>query len=104
MASRTRSTALHSFLIHPAIIARPTALTAIITPFSQVNKQLAQPTDAGTYRFTVYADDGVRLWVDDRLLIDQWQHPQVATYSAEVSLAQGYHRVRLVTGDHALGD
>jgi sugar lactone lactonase YvrE len=50
--------------------------------------------DAGTYRFTVFADDGVRLWVDDRLLIDQWQD-QVATYSADISLTQGYHRVRL---------
>jgi len=42
----------------------------------------------------------VRLWVDDRLLIEQWQD-QAATYSADISLTQGYHRVRLVTGDHA---
>jgi len=53
------------------------------------------PFDAGTYRFTVSADDGVRLWLDDRLLIDQWQHPQVATYSADIALSAGYHRVRL---------
>jgi|GEM_PF-6536001 len=49
----------------------------------------------------IAADDGVRLWVDDRLLIDQWQHPQVATFQADVTLSQGYHRVRLVTSDHA---
>jgi len=37
----------------------------------------------------------VCLWVDARLLIDQWQHPQVATFQADVTLSQGYHRVRL---------
>jgi len=52
------------------------------------------PFDAVTYRFTVSADDGVRLWVDDRLLIEQWQD-QSATYSADISLTQGYHRMRL---------
>jgi hypothetical protein len=51
--------------------------------------------DANTYRFTVFTDDGVRLWVDDKLLIEAWQDPQVTTYSADISLAQGYHRVRL---------
>jgi tripartite motif-containing protein 71 len=51
--------------------------------------------EADTYRFTVFADDGVRLWVDDRLLIDQWQDPQVATFQANVTLSQDYHRVRL---------
>jgi hypothetical protein len=51
--------------------------------------------DAGTYRFTVFTDDGVRLWVDDKLLIEAWQDPQVVTYSADISLTQDYHRVRL---------
>lgn len=44
--------------------------------------------------FTLFADDWVRLWVDDRLLIDRCQD-QVATYSADISLTQGYHQVRL---------
>ncbi|MBM4467451.1 MAG: hypothetical protein FJ014_18160 [Chloroflexi bacterium] len=44
---------------------------------------------------TISVDDGVCLWVDARLLIDQWQHPQVATFQADVTLSQGYHRVRL---------
>jgi DNA-binding beta-propeller fold protein YncE len=51
--------------------------------------------DAGTYRFTLGVDDGGRLWVDDRLLIEAWQDPQVATFQANVTLSQGYHRVRL---------
>jgi len=51
--------------------------------------------DTVTYRFTIFTDDGVRLWIDDKLLIEAWQDPQVATYSADISLTQGYHRVRL---------
>jgi len=51
--------------------------------------------DAGTYRFTLGLDDGGRLWVDDKLLIEAWQDPQVATFQANVTLSQGYHRVRL---------
>jgi len=50
--------------------------------------------EASTSRFTLFADDGVRLWVDDWLLIDEWQD-QVATFSAEVSLTPGHHRMRL---------
>ena len=50
--------------------------------------------EADTYRFTVSADDGVRLRIDDHLLIDQWQD-QTTTHSADISLILGYHRVRL---------
>jgi DNA-binding beta-propeller fold protein YncE len=51
--------------------------------------------DAGSYRFTVQADDGVRLWVDDELLIEHWLDPQAATFNADGSLSAGYHLVRL---------
>lgn len=47
-------------------------------------RQLDLP--AGQYRFTITVDDGARLWVDDQLLLDQWQ-PQAATrYEREISL------------------
>ncbi len=38
------------------------------------------------YRFTMTVDDGGRLWVDDRLLIDAWQVQSPRTYSEEVRL------------------
>jgi len=38
--------------------------------------------DTGTWRFTVRTDDGVRLWVDSVLLIDQWHNQPQATYTA----------------------
>ncbi len=51
--------------------------------------------EPGAYRFTVSADDGVRFWVDDRLLIESWQDPQVITQQAYLTLDRGYHRLRV---------
>ena len=39
----------------------------------------------GAYQFSVQADDGARLWVGDRLLIDQWRE-QVADFTATADL------------------
>jgi hypothetical protein len=48
---------------------------------------------AGPYLFTTQTDDGVRLYIDGSLVIDQW-HPQVRTaYSASLYLAGGTHLV-----------
>lgn len=49
---------------------------------------------AGTYRFTTYTDDGVRLWVDGRLLIDSWR-PMRGYRSATTRLSEGTHEVRM---------
>jgi hypothetical protein len=48
----------------------------------------------GGYRFTVYSDDGVRLWVDGRLLIDAWQ-PMRGYRHATVWLSEGVHDVKM---------
>ena len=48
----------------------------------------------GRYRFITYSDDGVRLYVDDRLVIDSWR-PMRGARSATVSLSEGAHTVRL---------
>src|SRR5690606_35991230 len=40
---------------------------------------------SGAYRFTVKVDDGVRLWVDGNLMIDQW-HESTATYTGDMYL------------------
>ncbi|MEM8907421.1 MAG: PA14 domain-containing protein, partial [Bacteroidota bacterium] len=39
-----------------------------------------------TYTLTVTADDGVRLWVDDQLLIDEWVDQAPTSYSANLPL------------------
>lgn len=50
--------------------------------------------DSGTYRFVTTTDDGVRLWVDDRLLIDAWR-PMRSTRTATIWLEAGVHQVRM---------
>jgi hypothetical protein len=49
--------------------------------------------DEGTYRFYANADDGVRVWVDGSLVIDQWHTWRPETYSGEIWLGSGYHQV-----------
>jgi hypothetical protein len=51
----------------------------------------------GTYRFTVTADDGVRIYVDGALILDQWKDQGPTTYVKDISLATGFH---LVTVDY----
>ncbi|MBC8448822.1 MAG: SH3 domain-containing protein [Chloroflexi bacterium] len=51
--------------------------------------------DAATYRFHVLVDDGVRLWVDDRLIIDEWRDGSRREVVAEQALAQGAHTVQV---------
>jgi len=48
----------------------------------------------GRYTFTTYSDDGVRLYVDDRLVIDSWR-PMRGTRTATLNLSEGTHTVRL---------
>jgi uncharacterized protein YraI len=56
-------------------------------------------TTAGTYRFYVHVDDGVRLWVDETILIDGW-HDGLNTYTADIYLADGTHSLRLECYEH----
>jgi glucose/arabinose dehydrogenase len=51
--------------------------------------------DAGTYAFTATSDDGVRVWVDDALVLDSWQVQTATTVTAAVPLAAGTHDVRV---------
>ena len=50
---------------------------------------------AGPYRFYATSDDGIRVWLDNKLIIDQWHDQSVLTYSADVSLSPGHHEVRV---------
>ena len=55
---------------------------------------------AGTYRFTVTSDDGIRLWVDAALVIDQWNDHAASTYTGDVSLTAGHHLVKVEYYEH----
>lgn len=47
----------------------------------------------GWYRFTVVADDGVRVYVDDQLIIDGWKIQPATEYKGEVFLHEGRHKL-----------
>jgi hypothetical protein len=50
----------------------------------------------GVYKFTVAADDGVRLFIDERLVINQWQDQSVRSYTSILPLSHSVaHTVTL---------
>ncbi|MEN9434553.1 MAG: hypothetical protein RLZZ422_2142 [Pseudomonadota bacterium] len=51
--------------------------------------------NADKYRFLVKVDDGARLWVDDQLLIDQWQGSPNQEYFADLNMTAGKHLIRV---------
>ncbi|HEX8236340.1 MAG TPA: PA14 domain-containing protein [Abditibacteriaceae bacterium] len=48
-----------------------------------------QPKSSGIYRFTSLADDGVRVWVNGRLIIDNWQDQAPTESFGTVTLETG---------------
>lgn len=52
--------------------------------------------ESGQWEFSAGADDGIRLWVDDELVIDQWQPKgDFTVYSIQKTLKGGEHHLRL---------
>lgn len=51
----------------------------------------SQHFEAGTYRFTAQADDGVRVFVDNSLIIDRFSESPGALNTADITLSAGSH-------------
>ncbi len=51
--------------------------------------------EAATYKFTASADDGVRVYVDNLLIIDKWIDQPTTTYSADQVLTAGNHDIKV---------
>lgn len=51
--------------------------------------------EAGTYEFTVTADDGVRLYVDNVLVVDKWIDQPATTYKVSRVMTAGTHNIRI---------
>ncbi len=51
--------------------------------------------DTGRYRFTTLTDDGVRLWVDNQLLVDQWRDQTAKSWPVDTALASGTHLIQM---------
>ncbi|MHC5109946.1 MAG: right-handed parallel beta-helix repeat-containing protein [Planctomycetota bacterium] len=50
---------------------------------------------AGTWRFKTISDDGVRVFVDGKMVLENWTHHGPTTDTAEVALAAGAHEIRV---------
>ncbi len=51
--------------------------------------------DAGTYRFNVLVDDGMRLWVDNQLILDAWSDHDSARMTVDYVFTQGTHSLKV---------
>jgi hypothetical protein len=51
--------------------------------------------EQGQYRFQARVDDGVRVWLNDALIIDDWRDGSVRTVSADRTLAAGWYSLRV---------
>lgn len=58
---------------------------------------------AGNYRFTMTVDDGGRLWVNGRRLIDAWRTQSPTTYTGEIYLPGGPTPLRMEYFENRLG-
>jgi hypothetical protein len=54
----------------------------------------------GTYRFSVQADDGIRLYIDGQLVIDKWVDQPFVTNTVEQTLSSGVHAIKLDYFEH----
>lgn len=60
-----------------------------------VRWSITQAFNAGTYRFTLAGDDGVRLFIDDLRVIDRWLDQSLTAYTIDVPLSAGLHTLRV---------
>ncbi len=45
---------------------------------------------AGRYQFAATVDDGLRLWVNNQLIIDQWRDQNPTTFRGEINISGGW--------------
>ena len=64
-----------------------------------------QLSKSGTFTFELAADDGARLFIDDREVVDNWGLHGISPKQSDTELMAGEHRLRLeyvqAMGDHA---
>ncbi len=48
-----------------------------------------------TYRFAVTSDDGIRLWIDEALVLDKWYEHPAQTFTVDQYLGAGHHLIKL---------
>jgi hypothetical protein len=73
-----------------------------VAPFDSLNADFFSvrwTTEAeflkGVYRFSTSADDGIRLFIDDKLVINSFRAGAFRTTTQEVRLKEGMHSIRV---------
>ena len=51
--------------------------------------------DTANYTFTANMDDGMRVYVDGKLIIDSWQDQSAYDHNVTVAMSQGYHDIKV---------
>jgi PA14 domain/LysM domain len=49
----------------------------------------------GNYRFVAQVDDGIRVYVDDVLIINEWREQSYRTFVGDIGLSPGNHTIRV---------
>ncbi|MEM1879489.1 MAG: PA14 domain-containing protein [Desulfurococcaceae archaeon] len=53
--------------------------------------------ESGSYRFFVVANNGIKLWLNEKLLLESWRDsPTRRLDTSSISLEEGYYRIRLL--------
>lgn len=56
--------------------------------------------ESGTYRFSYRSDDGVRIWVGDTLVVDDWREREAYWTQVDRYISQGTYTVRVEYFEH----
>lgn len=63
---------------------------------------LGPVTASGQYEFSIMADDGVRMWIDDQLVVDSWGEQVASSQTGKITLEKDrIYRLRLEYFDNA---
>ena len=54
-----------------------------------------KPPKAGRYKLVAWNDDGARLWIDDKLLIDDWKEQTETKNEVEIDLEDRFYPLKL---------
>lgn len=55
---------------------------------------------AGEYEFVAKSDDGMKVWLDDTLIVDRWNDQGATPFSSTQSVSQGEHQVLVQYYEH----
>ena len=69
--------------------------TTVSSDSFSVSWTAAVEFEAGSYRFSARSDDGVRIYVDDTVLLEDWNAHPASTTVSDTTLTAGNHTIRV---------